>query len=357
MKKKFYLIAGVALMLGFSACKKDNEFNISGMVEGGAEKMVVLEKPDYHGRWVALDSTAVGKDGGFAISAARPSAPEIYRLALDGKYIYLPVDSTESLTVNTKAAAFGQDFTVSGSNQAEMMSKFEKELMSLDFNDESKRENFKRSVYSNYMKDAQGGIISYYVLTKTVGDKPLFDIENPSDAKYYAAVATSYEQYRPDDPHSMLLRQASLEAMKRKNSAAGRKRVMEAEEIKMLDITLPDETGKEVKLSDVMSQGKKGVMVVTMMNEKESPVVNKALSDIYNKGGIAIYMVSLDEDLYAWRKAASNLPWITVADPGSRNSEVVTKYNVTGMPAFFIFDGEGELIDRAFSLEELNKKL
>lgn len=347
---------GIILASTLPGCK-ENEFKINGNIEGGADRSVVLEKPDFHGRWMPIDSARVSGDGKFSISYARPSAPEIFRLAFGDRYIYLPVDSTETLTVNSKASDFGTDFSVSGSLQAEKMAEFEKELLALDFNDAEKKEAFKRTVYSKYLKDARGGIISYYVLTKVVGDKPLYDIQDESDTKYYAAVATAFEQYRPNDPHAAMLREASIEALKRKNSAAGRKRVVEAEEIKIIDIALPDENGKEVKLSETVGKGKRGVMVVTMMNEKESPAINKALSELQNGRGANIYMVSLDADQYSWRDAAKNLPWVTVSDPEGRNSGIITKYNIGSLPAFFIFDADGQLVDRAFSLEELNKKL
>lgn len=349
-------VVGLAVASGLQNCKK-NEFRINGNIEGGADKSVVLEKPDFHGRWVAMDSAKVKSDGSFEIDGAKPGAPEIYRLSMGDRYIYLPVDSTETLTVTTKASSFGTDFNVSGSSQAEKMAQFEKELMALDFNDKTKKENFKKEVYSKYLKDARGGIISYYVLTKVVGDKPLYDIQDVNDTKYYAAVATAYEQYRPNDPHARLLREASIEAMKRKNSAAGRKRVVEAEEIKFIDIELPDEKGRNVKLSDVVGKGKRGLLVVSMMNEKESPAINKALAEIYGTGNIDIYMVSIDEDQYGWREAAGNLPWTTVYDPAGRNSGIITKYNIGVMPSFFIFNSNGDLIDSAFSLEELNKKI
>ena len=155
----------------FTSCKKD-EFKVNGNIEGGADRSVVLEKASFDGRWMAVDSARVGSNGKFEIESARPSAPEIYRLALGDRYIYLPVDSTETLTVNAKAADFGREFTVTGSAQAENMANFEKELMALNFDNQADREAFKKTVYSKYLKDSRGGILSYYVLTKTVGDTP-----------------------------------------------------------------------------------------------------------------------------------------------------------------------------------------
>jgi hypothetical protein len=47
----------------------------------------------------------------------------------------------------------------------------------------------------------------------------------------------------------------------------------------------------------------------------------------------------------AWRQAAQNLPWITVFDPGSINSQNVGTYNVTGIPTTFIIKNS-EIVER-----------
>jgi len=361
MNIKTALRGMMALGLVFSlySCK-ENDFKVKGNVEGGSGKSVVLEKADFYGRWIPVDSASLSGKGDFSIEAPRPSAPEIYRLALGDRYIYIPIDSTETVSVTANAVDFGGgNFTLTGTPQAENMAEFEKELMKLDFSDLQKTEAFKKRVFTKYLKDAKGAVISYYVLTKVVGDRPLYDIDNKEDMKYYAAVATSFEQYRPSDPHTRMLREASMQAMKRRNSESGKKRVVEAEEIKLIDIELPDENGKNVKLSDITKGGKRTVMIVSMMNEPQSPAINKRLAEIYNgKGGnVAFYQISLDTDHYAWRDAAKNIPWTTVIDPQGADSGVTIKYNISNLPAFFIFSADGELTDRAFSLDELEKKL
>ena len=79
-----------------------------------------------------------------------------------------------------------------------------------------------------------------------------------------------------------------------------------------------------------------------------SPQLNKLLNDIYqsyHNRGLAIYQVSVDQDNVAWRQAAQNLPWITVFDPMSVNSQTVGAYNVTGIPTTFIIKN-GEIVER-----------
>jgi len=359
VKKFLHRILFLSLPLVILPSCSDPQFKVSGEVEGGADKSLVLEKSDFHGRWIPVDSTKVKSSGEYEIKSDAPASPEIYRLSLGGKFIYFPVDSVESITIDSPADRFGMEFTVSGSEQATNMAAFEKELMALDFTDEAKREEFKKNVYNKYLKDSRGSIIGYYVLTKIVGGKPLYDPESQSDARYYAAVATAFEQFRPTDPHAGMLRDVSLQALRRRNAEQGKKRVVEAEEIKLIDIDLPDENGNNVKLSDIAGKGKKTVVIFGMMNEKESPALNIALSELYDslEGNVAFYHISFDGDQYAWRDAARNLRWTTVIDPAGMTSDALRSYNVGALPTFFIYSSDGTLTDRAHSVEDLRKKL
>lgn len=341
-----------------TGCGED-KFKVNGEIEGGADKTVLLEKSDFHGRWIVLDSVKVASSGKFEIKSAAPASPEIYRISLDDRFIYFPVDSVETISIVSPADKFGTEFEVSGTEQAANMAAFEKELMALDAKDEVKREEFKKNVYSKYLKESQGGIIGYYVLTKVVDGKPLYDPANSADARYYAAVATAFEQYRPNDPHTGMLRDVSIAGLRRKNSESGKTRIVEAEEIALIDIDLQDVNGQNIKLSDLAGKGKKTVVIFGMMNEPESPALNLALSELYSaKGGnVNFYQVSFDADQYAWRDAAKNLKWVNVIDPSGLTSDVASRYNLSNLPVFFIYNADGSLTDRAESVAELGKKL
>lgn len=356
--KLFKLTLCMAAVAAMTTACSEPTFKVSGEVEGADGKSLVLEKSDFHGRWIPLDSVKVSDSGKYSIEADAPASPEIYRLSLGDSFIYFPVDSIESLTVNSSAKAFGTDFSISGSDQAEKLATFEKELMALNSSDAAKTEAFKRDVYNKYLREARGSILSYYVLTKIVDGKPLYDPMSDTDAKYYAAVATSFQEFRPNDPHTGMLRQVSLDAMSRKNNAKGVRRVVEAEEITLIDIDLPDETGKNVKLSQVAKQGTPTILIFSMMNQPESPAFNLALSELYTKlgGRVNFYHIAFDADQYAWREAARNLPWTTVIDPSGQTSDALVKYNVGALPAFFIYNSAGSLSDRAIDLADLQKK-
>lgn len=356
--RNLFTVVLITLIPALLASCGEAEFKVKGEVKEGADKTIILEKSDYHGRWVVVDSTRIKSSGSFSISAPAPISPEIYRLSFDDRYIYFPVDSVETIVVSASARDFGRNFKLSGSPQAEQMAEFDMSLQNLDVNDAQALSSFKRNVYSNYLKDARGGILSYYVLTKTVGGKMLYDPTNAEDAKYYAAVATSFDHYRPDDPHTSMLKQISMAALKKRNSASDRgSRVIQAPEITLIDIVLNDEDGNAVALSDIASQGKPTVLVFSLMNQPESPAFNRELAGVYKNGAVNIYHVSFDSGIPEWRQAAANLPWTTVIEPDMVSSKVLVDYNVQHLPTFFIYNRKGELVERASDFNELSKKL
>lgn len=349
-------IVMVCLLTMLGACG-EAKFKVSGEVENADNVALSLEKADFNGRWVSIDSVRTDANGNFSVSAPAPSSPDIYRLALDDRYIYFPVDSVETISIKTDLNNFGRKFTMTGTPQAEQAAAFEAELLAANHSDTEAMAKFKKEVYGKYLHDSKGGILSYYILTKTIDGKPLYDPTDPTDARYFAAVATSFDQFRPNDPHTDVLKTISVEALKRRNSSSDRKKVMEAEEIHLIDIDLTDENGKKVALSQTVGGGKPTVVVFSVMTHPDSPDFNRQLSEIYNSGRANIYHVSYDSDIVGWRDAARNLPWITVLDDAGSNSQTLVKYNVGTLPAFFIYNNAGELIDRAFDIKDLKSKL
>ena len=346
------------LLLSLSSCKQDPKFSISGDIYGAEGRSVVVEKSDFAGHWIPVDSTRVSSTGSFSLKVASPGSPEIYRLALGSSFVYFPVDSVEHIVLSSSADKFGREFSLSGSQDAERLAAFEKKLQKLNFNNPDSVKAFKRNVYSEFIRDGEGSILSYYILTKTSGSQPLYNPADPEDARYYAAVATQFLQYRPGDPHAGMLEQVSKEALRRRKTADGQQKVIEASEISMIDIALDDENGRCVKLSDIVGRGEPAILLFSMMNEPESPAFNRGVSDILkSRPSLRVYHVSFDEDRYAWREAAANLPWTTVIDPLGMHSSAASDYNVAALPAIFIYDRAGNLVDRADDFNDLSRKL
>lgn len=353
---KFKYLCLLSISAAAISCS-NSDFSIEGKIDGGEGKTVILEKADNYGQWVALDSTKLGDKGNFRFSGQAPEASEIYRLALDGNYVYFPVDSIEHLTFSAPADRFATDFTLEGSENAVNMATFEKELLSAShhLNIPDSAAAFKRRVFTKYLQNAQGSIVSYYILTKTVNGKPLFD--SAEDSRFIAAVATSFRQFRPNDPRCDLLERAAKEGLKRKNSSKGIKRTLEAEEIGYFPISLPDESGKEVSLSEIAGKGRPVVLVFQDMSASDAADFNKELKAIYEGGRADIYSIGLDADQLIWRNAAKNLPFTTVYANVSEAGKVCTQYQVTSLPTIFIIGSNGSIIGRPADIAALKKAL
>ncbi len=352
-----YAAFAVSILSLATACGEKG-FKIEGNVADGDNEKVLLEKADFSGFWTIVDSVRTDSKGNFEFSQPQQSGPEIYRLSLNDKYIYLPVDSTETLNVTTSQSGFGHDFEVSGTEQAVRMAKFEKDLNagSPYFDNADSLANFKRRIYSEYLQNARGGIISYYILTKVVGNKPLYD-PSTQDYKYIQAVANSFNEFKPNDAHTPFLLNLAKAARVHHNDLNGVKTVIEAEEIKVIDIELNDENGKTRKLSELVGKGKPVVVAFTLMRDGVTPDINRQLAELYNAGRIDIYNVSPDRDQYGWKTAAANLPWVTVLDPSAGQDKVFLQYNVGALPTFFLYNAAGELIARAATVKELRSHL
>lgn len=357
-KSALFVTVMAAVALLFGSCHGGDSFRVKGCIEGADDAPVTVEKADAAGRWIAIDSARTDASGKFSIDVAAPASPEIYRLSSQGRYIYFSIDSLETIEVNTTSRDFGVRYTLAGSPNAVQMARFDSAFNALPANVQADAlDAFKRTVYTQYLAPAKGNIVSYYILTKSFGDRPLYDPQNTADAKYYAAVATAYEQFRPNDPHTAMLKQISLDALRNVNRSKGRKGVLRAQELKVIEIDLPDVNGRNVRLSSRVGHGKPVVVVFTSMTSEHSPAYNAALKKLYDAGRADIYMVSLDSDRYAWREAARNLPWTNVFDPQGMRSELMSKYNVTTLPVCFVYNAAGELVNRADMPDQLSSML
>ncbi|MBD5278113.1 MAG: DUF4369 domain-containing protein [Bacteroides sp.] len=360
MNKIAKYIAGAACtaILAMAGGCKEEGFKIEGQISDSDNDKVLLEKADFSGFWTIVDSTRTDSKGNFKFSQPRQSGPEIFRVSLDNKFIYLPVDSTETLTIGTSKSGFGHDFTVEGSEQATRMAQFEKDLLAITpyVDNADTMKNFKKRVYNQYMHDGRGQVMTYYILTKTIGDRVLFD-PTTDDYRYMAAVANSYKLHRPDDAHTPLLVQMARAAQSYHNEEKGIRTVINATEITMLEIALNDENGKERKLSEVVGKGKPVIVAFTLMRDGVTPEINRQLAELYKSGRVDIYNVSPDRDQYGWRESASNLPWITVLDPTAGQHKVFVDYNVGQLPTFFLYNSNGELAARGSSVKEIREQL
>lgn len=343
---KTFKIFGWALsvLCGVAACSCSGErkFGVEGRLDGDLPDMVTLERMDPDAGWVEIGQAEPDGDGTFAFSYEAPAYPQLFRVNCGGRYVYLPVDSTETFMLRANSADISRGFTLSGSPQAEAMTAFEAEALKVEgYGCTDSVQAFKRRVFDLYLKDAKGSIFSYYVLTRKIGDSYLIDYTDP----LYSAVATSFKTYKPDDPHTPLLAEQAMKGQREANRRKGKTRVVQAEQTAMLEVTLPDISDNPVSLSSLLDKGKPVVLVFGGMTIPDATVINMELRKLYDAGRCDIYQVCLDPDRFDWAQAAKALPWTVVYDREGLQSTAALRYNLASIPAYFIYDAQGELMN------------
>ena len=350
--KKFLLLIAAVVML--TACN-GNKFHIEGTIDGANDTTTLVLEESSNGSWFIIDTVKVDKNGNFSVSAPAPEVPNIYQLRCGNQAICFPVDSLDHLKLTAHLPNFATDYTISGSEHAEQVMKIDKEAMQFagGKGTEAEKQAWKDQLARQIAADPNG-IVAYYTINKYIDGKPLFDPMNDNDLRFIGAVANAFNSFRPDDPRTEYLVNLLLDGQRRRRAMSAPRDTVFADVASIIDIKLQDYTGKTYALSEVTTSNRLVVLDFTAYTAEFSPQVNRLLNDIYKQyhsRGLEIYQVSLDQDNVAWRQSAQNLPWITVYDPMSINSQNVGNYNVMGIPTMFIIRG-GEIVER---IEDVTK--
>ena len=373
MLKMLTLVGVLGLM--FSACNKQNTFTVKGMVSDAEGETLYLENVGVE-VITLMDSVKLSSNGKFSFTKSRPAYPDFYRFRLEGQLINFPIDSLETLSFVADAGNFATSYSVEGTEKAKEVKHIT--LLQLDANQsivKARRsldtKEIADTTYQSIVKKAadkyrQEGLAqiykdplsmaSYYALFQKVNGLLFFDPYNKEDLRAYAAVATSFDHYYPKSARSIQLKNLTLRSMK---LLRGERPItldnVKTTEVSYVDIELPDEYNKLIKLSDV-AKNKLTLINFTAYQMDWSPGLNMRLGELYTKyhaKGMNIYQVSLDADENFWKNAASNLPWSCVRDAKTVYSQIAVIYNVKQLPALFILDKNGTLVKRVSKLEEL----
>ena len=345
MKRIFLMIA---VIVALTSCN-GNKFHIDGTIEGAGDTTTLVLEQSSNGEWFIIDSIKVNKDGRFSVSAPAPEVPNIYQLRLGNQSICFPIDSLDHLTITAKLPNLASDYTISGSEHAEQVMKIDKEAMQFagGKGTAAERQAWKDQLARQIAADPSG-IVAYYTINKYIDGQPLFDPMNDSDLRFIGAVANAFNSFRPNDPRTDYLVNLLLDGQRRRRAMSAPTDTLFADLTTLIDIKLQDYHGKDHSLAKVAAENRIVLLDFTAYTAEFSPQLNKLLNDIYQQyhsRGLEIYQISLDQDNVAWRQAAQNLPWITVFDPMSVNSQYVGTYNVTGIPTTFIIKNS-ELVQR-----------
>ena len=353
--KKITLGALAALAIAFGSCDRHQGWSIAGDVAGAGNDTLVVEGFN-NGRWYVVDSVKAS-DGAFKYESPAPAEfPEIMRLGYKGRYIYFPVDSIDRLSIVADTANFDTEYSIDGSAEARGIKAIDSVInvsvanrgVQATLSDvQLKQELFSRAY------DDPKVMSAYYLINKSVGQYPLFDLANPADLRLYGAVAQRFTNELPDDPRTAYL----VGTYKKAKAAQSEPQMLDAVEVDLFEIDRADENGLQQSLVDVASKNHVTLLSFTAYGLESSPSYTAILNQVYEKNhanGLEIYQLAFDGDEANWRQNAKNLPWITVWNTTTGGDRPLIDYNVGALPMTFVIV-DGSLRERVVDPTELEK--
>lgn len=376
IRKLFSAAAVVAATFAFTACQ-EKKFHVEGTIANAKDSTLFLENLSLQGP-VTVDSVKLDDSGEFSFSGKSPEAPEFYRLRIAGQIINISIDSTETVSVKAQMPNMARDYEVSGSEECSKIRtlslkqiELQNMVIAIDGNTELGRQAatdsinrmilaYKDVVKNDYIFKNPKGASSYFALFQAIGPYLIFSPRtSKDDIKVFAAVATSWDTFYPGSERGENLHNIAIEGMKTERIVAAEQQAsIDASKVStsgIIDIKLRDNKGVERSLTQL--KGKVVLLDFHIFAMEDSPKRILMLRELYNKyhaQGLEIYQVSLDTDEHFWKQQTSALPWISVLDPGSVNSNNLVLYNVQTVPDFFLIDKSNTLVNRAAQIKDLD---
>jgi peroxiredoxin len=375
--------AVLTLIIGgvFVSCKKGDMFSVEGNIQSAEGDTLYLEHRGLAGI-VLLDSAILDDKGSFKFKEPAPKNPEFYQLRIRDKVVAFAVDSVESLRVTADASNLYGSFTVENSYSNDqlrkvddMRMKTEQEINSLEKLHTAKEIdditflNSLDSVLTLYKKEISNLILgntssaaAYYAVFQKINDYLIFDPYDKKDYPMFGAVATSWNRYYPETERTTHLYNFTINALQTRRQLEKQEELFQnitvETESGLPDISLPGVNGERIPLSSLKE--KVVLLDFVVYSADFSPKHNIDLNSLYqryNSRGFEIYQVSFDSNEHFWKTSADNLPWVTVRDPRSVSTPLLSLYNVREIPTSFIIDREGDLIGRVEDYSQLSEQL
>ena len=378
----FAIALAVVAVLGMASCN-EKKFHVNGTIGNAADSTLYFENMSLNGP-VVIDSVKLSADGTFAFDDKAPTAPEFYRLRIAGQIINIAIDSTETVSIKAEYPGMASQYEVSGSEECSRIKDLTLMQMSLQtqlnaiannpqlgadaVNDSVARvvEAYKARVKTDYIFKEPMKASSYFALFQTLnaGGQSVL-IFNPrsseQDVKVYAAVATSWDTFYPNEERGENLHNIAIEGMKdiriiKSKQAQGVIAANKVNTTGIIDFTLTDNKGQERRLSSL--QGKVVMLDFHLFADEKSLQRIMMLRELYNKyhaAGLEIYQVSVDSDEHFWKTQTAALPWICTR--AGDDARVLQLYNVQQVPTFFLLDRNCNVVKRDAQIKDIDAEI
>ncbi len=383
MKKVISRVALFVLLLGsiFASCNRGETFIVEGVISSAEGDTLYLEHRRLGGVEL-IDSVVLKADGSFRFSELAPTNPEFFQLRIGSQTVAFAIDSTETLNVIADANNLYDSFTVEDSYSNNQLKRVDvlrrqtmQEITSLEkLHDSSLIDDMDflnqldtvlidyKSEISNLILANPSSAAAYYAVFQQINDYLIFDPYNRQDYSMFGAVATAWNRNYPESERTIHLYNFTINALQARRRLEQQNMLFESltveNEMGAPEVSLPGVNGERVVLSSL--KGRVVLLDFVVYNAEFSPAHNINLNTLYTRYGsqnFEIYQVSLDSDEHFWKISANNLPWITVRDPQSVATSLLSTFNVREIPTGFLIDREGDIITRVEDYSQLPELL
>jgi hypothetical protein len=380
MKRLSFLLI---LAIFVAGCKNKDSFSVNGVIKDATEKYIYINKVDVNTQ-VLIDSSKISKKGAFRFKVEASDA-DFYQLGFStSNFITLLAEPGEKIVLKFNGKSLYEDYTITGSSGSAKLQFLDANLAetkkSLDsltvlYNKASKEPGFEvkgpefQAKFSDLIKIQRKKNIEFIInnINSLASIKALYQtitpdtyvLYEPNDLQYLKIVNDSLTRHYPNSKHVQAL---ARDLNNELNKLYARQLESMASKLPhtKLDPDLKNHAGKRIALSSL--KGKYVLLTFWSVRSKECIVENlqlKQLYKLYNKKGFEIYQINLDESESDWKKAVAfdELPWINTREDDPLNPINAKIFNVTSLPANFLFDKESNIIGSNLHDRSLQLKL
>lgn len=360
------------------SCTADKNAKVSFAITDAADSTEIIVAKLAINRVNPVDTIYV-KGGKVEFKAnCLPGAPDFYYFMNDAKKVAsLVLQEGDKLFVN--ATLKGGVSSVEGSQEAAKFAELDKKndnvlkgvnglaeslAAARDAGDEKKAQELTTELTKLYIKHKQEATKYLYQNSKSITVIPVMyqrlsvDLPLFGDVNDVFVFKSVYDSLSTVYPHSPYIASLADDIKLREQYIALNAKVQNIGQTNYPDISLFDQNAKVRNLSEL--DGKVIILSFWSTTEASHKIFNAELKEIYNKyknKGLEVYQVCADYDKTAWASQVKSqgLEWISVCDPGNV-SGTLNLYNVTNIPALFIIDKKGNIVEKdIFDVAKLEK--
>ena len=365
-----FLVWGIFCILLLS-CNKRPDIIIEGSVKDGAKKTIYLDRLDIN-KALVLDSLKISNNNTFHFKIFADQ-PDLYVLRnSNGQIINLLLFPNEKVNIQANYTEFDKNYIVTGSGESENVRQLVDKLTDTRIRLQKLEKEFKSytsinsgqaSIYlsqqEEILKDQRdfsikfiiehlNSLSSIYALYQKIDPDQLI-LNSTLDIQYMKLAADSLSRKYPDVPLVKSFVQDARRVERRYYTLLGIQKKMSESNTALPDIELPDPNGNFLKLSSL-----RGKTVLLYFWSPLSDSCNKQNKDLlntyslYRNKGFEIFAVAMIPDITTWNNSIilDRLNWKNVIEQNIDDSPIIWSYNLSGIPANFLINKDGEIMAR-----------